>query len=51
MRTVCYLLEGLLAHVKAYKSKDGKKATLDTNEKELFESNFVFACIWACGGR
>jgi len=53
IRTMCYLLEGLLAradeHKKAAQRNNEEKLTAD-QEKELFEANFVFACVWAFGG-
>jgi len=69
IRTLCYLLEGLLSknerqktkrHVRRASNLDDKEKELreikepvkaDPNvEKEIFEANFVFACIWALGG-
>ena len=52
MRTLCYLLEGLLARLNEQKKA---RAKLDEKmdpalEKEQFEANFVFAVIWAFGG-
>ena len=53
MRTLCYLLEGLLARMQEAKKA---RAKLDPTpmepavEKEQFEANFVFAVIWAFGG-
>ena len=53
IRTLCYLLEGLLARL-----SEAKKVRLKVDptplepavEKEQFEANFVFAVIWAFGG-
>ena len=52
MRTLCYLLEGLLARLSEQKKA---RAKLDEKmdpalEKEQFEAHFVFAVIWAFGG-
>jgi dynein heavy chain len=69
IRTLCYLLEGLLARISDGKKKKmaapgaaGGATAADVAaaaqaaemspavEKELFEANFVYACIWAFGG-
>jgi dynein heavy chain len=61
IRTLCYLLEGLLGRIADSKKKakgigaanPGSEAAAELSpaaEKELFESNFVYACVWAFGG-
>jgi len=65
IRTLCYLLEGLLGRISDAKKKkvgaphaagapaDAVAGAADLSpavEKELFEANFVYACIWAFGG-
>ena len=65
IRTLCFLLEGLLGRLNESKKKAklppnaggaGSAANDPANEmspaveKELFEANYVFACIWAFGG-
>lgn len=53
IKTMCYLLEGLMDRMAKQKQANAKagKAELDAAaEKELFETNFVFACVWAFGG-
>ena len=62
IRTLCYLLEGLLGRQAESKKKNKAPVTAGAApvdptadlapavEKELFEANFVYACIWAFGG-
>jgi dynein heavy chain len=59
IRTLCYLLEGLLGRLADGKKKQkvpGQPAAAASDElspaveKEQFEANFVYACVWAFGG-
>jgi len=61
IRSLCFLLEGLLGRLADNRRKakvagmQGGAAAAGAEEnpaveKEIFESNFVYACIWAFGG-
>jgi dynein heavy chain len=61
IRTLCFLLEGLLARLSDNKKKAKTAVSAGGDaaptaeispqaEKEAFEANFVYACIWAFGG-
>lgn len=56
VQSLCYLLEGLIEEQKGGENRkerrpkeaaDEKDAAI---EKEVFEQNFVYAVVWACGG-
>ena len=51
IRTMCYLLEGLLEGLNENAKEHKKKNIVLTaaQEKEAFEATFVFACVWAFG--
>ncbi len=52
VRTLCYLLEGLLDGLAEVAKENRRKGITVTpaQEKETFEATFVLACIWAFGG-
>jgi ABC-type dipeptide/oligopeptide/nickel transport system ATPase component len=65
VQSLCHLLDGLMTKAKQEKKQraqdqstagaDGDDAKISgddsaAREKEIFEANFVFACIWAFGG-
>jgi dynein heavy chain len=49
IKTMCFLLEGLLEQYADFKKKTNATKS-DQDEKTIFEAIFVFCCVWAYGG-
>jgi len=52
VKTMCFLLEGLLDQYSEWKKLQERqdKKVPDATDKELFESIFIYCCVWAFGG-